>query len=228
MMEVNTVVEESKCNGVFSGEGEACSKEVEQRSGPSDCHLGEEVNTVVEESVMEQSMHSPKINVEQAFTPGFPKSFGGCRDGHGHGINLEVDLAQALSMNLNEKGFLSLNHSGSGRQLASTPKLLWNEKKKRKKKVQLEGFSSFARLHGHKAAAISKHTSKSVIFRPAAAAIARSDLSEDVTSPSNLLLNEAKATLQLDKSVGINFNGKEEDVLNKIIELELQDKERSK
>ncbi|KAL7240649.1 hypothetical protein ACSBR2_006323 [Camellia fascicularis] len=197
-------------------------KSVMERSGHSDCHLGEEVNTVVEESVMEESMHSPKINVEQAFTPGFPRSFSGSRDGHGHGINLEVDLAQALSMNLNGKGFLSLNHSGSGRQLASTPKLLWNEKKKKKER------RSFARLHGHKAAAISKHTSKSVIFRPAAAAIARSDLSEDVTSPSNLLLNEAKATLQLGKSLGINFNGKEEDVLNKIIELELQDKERSK
>ncbi|KAL7185377.1 hypothetical protein ACSBR2_027338 [Camellia fascicularis] len=228
VMEVNTVVEESKCNGVFNGEEETCSKEVEQRTGPSDCHLGKEVNTVVKETVMEESMHSPKIKVEQAFTPGFPRSFSGSRDGHGHGINLEVDLAQALSMNLNGKGFLSLNHLGSGRQFVSAPKLLRNEKKKRKKKVQLEGFSSFARLYGHKAAAVSKHTSKSVIFRPATAAIAHSDLLEGVSSPSNFLLNEAKATLQLGKSLGINFNGKEEDVLNKIIELELQDKERSK
>ncbi|THG04821.1 hypothetical protein TEA_008034 [Camellia sinensis var. sinensis] len=228
MMEVNTVVEELKCDGVFSGEEEACSKEVEQRIGPSDCHLGEEVNTVVKETMMEESVHSPKINVEQAFTPGFPKSFSGSRVGHGHGINIEVDLAQALSMNLNGKGFLSLNHSGLGKQPASVPKLLQNDKKKRKKKVQLEGFTSFTRLHGHKAAAVSKHSSKSIIFRLATAAIARSDLSEGVTSLSNLLLNEAKPTLQLGKSLGINFNGKEEDVLNKIIELELQDKERSK
>ncbi|CAL5356809.1 unnamed protein product [Camellia sinensis] len=228
MMEVNTVVEELKCDGVFSGEEEACSKKVEQRIGPSDCHLGEEVNTVVKETMMEELVHSPKINVEQAFTLGFPKSFSGSRVGHGHGINLEVDLAQALSMNLNGKGFLSLNHSGLGKQPTSVPKLLRNEKKKRKKKVQLEGFTSFTRLHGHKAAAVSKHSSKSVIFRLATVAIARSDLSEGVTSLSNLLLNEAKATLQLGKSLGINFNGKEEDVLNKIIELELQDKERSK
>ncbi|KAL7196389.1 hypothetical protein ACSBR1_036412 [Camellia fascicularis] len=181
VMETNTVLEESKCDGVFSGEEEACSKEVEQRTGSGDCHLKEEVNTVVEETMLEESVHGPKINVEQAFTPGFPRSFSGSRDGHGHGINLEVDLAQALSMNLNRKRFLSLNHLGLG---------------------------SFARLHGHKAAAVSKHTSKSVIFRPAAAAIARSDLSEGVASQRNLLLHESKTTLQLGKSLGINFNGK--------------------
>ncbi|KAL7263008.1 hypothetical protein ACSBR1_001220 [Camellia fascicularis] len=99
---------------------------------------------------------------------------------------------------------------------------------RRKKKVHLEGFTSFDRLHGHKDATVSKHTSKSVIYRPVAVAIARSDLSEGVTSPNNLLLNEAKATIQLGKSLGINFNGKEDDVLNKIIELELKEKERSK
>mgnify|MGYP003702777461 CR=1 FL=1 len=139
-----------------------------------------------------------------------------------------MDLAQALSKNPNRKGLLSLNHSGLVRQPASVPKLLRNAKRKRKKKVQLEGFTSFARFHGQKAAAVSKHTSRSVIFRPAAAAIARSDLSECFTSPKNLLLDEAKATIQLGKSLGINFNGKEDDVLNKIIELELKDKERSK
>ena len=139
-----------------------------------------------------------------------------------------VDLSQALRKNLNRKGLLSLTQSGLVRQPPSVPKLLRNEKRKRKKKVQLEGFTSFARLHGQKGTAVSKHTSRSVIFRPAAAAIAHSDLTEGVTSPNNLLLNEAKATLQLGKSLGINFNGKEDDVLNKIIELELKDKERSK
>ncbi|THG02272.1 hypothetical protein TEA_012243 [Camellia sinensis var. sinensis] len=86
-----------------------------------------------------------------------------------------------------------------------------NEKRKSKKKVHLEGFTSFARPHGQKATAVNKHTSKSVIFRPAATAIACSDLSEGITSPNNLLLNEAKATIQLGKSLGINFNGKEDD-----------------
>ncbi|KAL7203189.1 hypothetical protein ACSBR2_016485 [Camellia fascicularis] len=131
---------------------------------------------------MEESMHSLKINVEQVFTPGFIRSFSRSRDGLGHGINLEVDLAQALSKNLNGKGVLSLNHSGLGRQPTSVPKLLRNEKKNRKKNVQPKGFTSFARFHGHKAAAVSKYTSKSVIFRPVAVAVARSNLSEGVTS----------------------------------------------
>ncbi|KAL7262115.1 hypothetical protein ACSBR1_000490 [Camellia fascicularis] len=178
--------------------------------------------------MMEEPVHNPKINVEQVFTLGFIRSLSGSRDGLGHGINLEVDLAQALSKNLNGKGILSLNHSGLIRQLVSVPKLLWNEMKKRKKKVQLEWFTSFASLHRHEAATISQHISKSLIYRPAAATIARSDLSEGVTSPNNLVLNEAKATIQLGKSLGINFNGKEDDVLNKIIKLELKDKERSK
>ncbi|KAL7200136.1 hypothetical protein ACSBR2_022276 [Camellia fascicularis] len=213
VIEVNTVVEESKWDEGFNREGEVCTKEVD---------------IVVEETILEESVHSPNFIVEQVSTPGFIKNFNGSRDGIGFGINLEVDLAQALSKNLNRKGLLSLNHSGLVRQPASVPKLLRNEKRKRKKKVQLEGFTSFARLHGQKAAAVSKHTSRSIIFRPAAAVIARSDLSEGVTSPNNLLLNEAKATIQLDKSLGINFNGKEDDVLNKIIELELKDKGRSK
>ncbi|KAL7163600.1 hypothetical protein ACSBR2_039671 [Camellia fascicularis] len=44
---------------------------------------------------------------------------------------------------------------------------------------------------------VSKHNSKSVIYRPAAAVMALSDLSEGATSPNNYLLKEAKATLQL-------------------------------
>ncbi|CAL5337877.1 unnamed protein product [Camellia sinensis] len=226
VMEVNTIVEESKWDEGLIRVEEVCTKEVDQRTGSNDCHLGEEVNTVVEETILEESVHNPNCIVEQVSTPGFIKSFSGSRDGSGFGINLEMDLA--FSKNLNRKGFLSINQSGLVKQPTSVPKLLRNEKRKRKKKVQLEGFTSFARLHGQKAAAVSKHTSRSVIFRPIAAAIARSDLSEGVTSPNNLFLNEAKATTQLGKSFGINFNRKEDDVLNKIIKLELKDKERSK
>ncbi|KAL7195599.1 hypothetical protein ACSBR1_035765 [Camellia fascicularis] len=221
-MVVNTVVEETKWDEGFSRDNGACTKEVEQREGPIDCHTGDEIG----ETMMEESVHRPKSQV-QISTPGFIRSFSGSRDGLGHGINLEMDLAQALSKNLNERSILSLNHSALVRQPASVQKLLQNEKKKRKKKVQLEGFTSFARLHGHKVAIVSKHTSKSVIYRIAAVAIAHSNLYEGATSPNNYLLKETKATLQLGKSLGINFNGKEDVVLNKIIELELKDKERT-
>ncbi|CAL5334039.1 unnamed protein product [Camellia sinensis] len=206
VMQVNSVIEESKWDEGFIREEEVCTKEVDQRSGSNDCHLGEEVNIVIEETILEESVHSPNFIVEQVSTPGFIKSFSGSRVGSGFGINLEVDLSQAISKNLNRKGLLSLNQSGLVRQPTSVPKLLRNEKRKRKK----------------------KHTSKSIIFRPAATAIERLDLSEGITSPNNLLLNEAKAILQLGKSLGINFNGEEDDILNKIIEVELKDKERSK
>ncbi|CAL5334043.1 unnamed protein product [Camellia sinensis] len=206
VMQVNSVIEESKWNEGFIREEEVCTKEVDQRSGSNDCHLGEEVNIVIEETILEESVHSPDFIVEQVSTLGFIKSFSRSRVGSGFGINLEVGLSQAISKNLNRKGLLSLNQSGLVRQPTSVPKLLRNEKRKRKK----------------------KHTSKSIIFRPAATAIERSDLSEGITSSNNLLLNEAKAILQLGKSLGINFNGEEDDVLNKIIEVELKDKERSK
>ncbi|KAL7190068.1 hypothetical protein ACSBR1_039666 [Camellia fascicularis] len=143
--------------------------------------------------MVEESVHSPKSQV-QVFTPRFIRSFSGSRHGLGHGINLEVDLAQALSKNLNGRGILSLNHLGLVRQPTSVPKFLQKGKKKRKKKVQLEGFTSFARLHGHKVATANKHTFKSVIYRPTAAAIAHSDLSEGGTSLNNYLSKEAKAT----------------------------------
>ncbi|KAL7228748.1 hypothetical protein ACSBR2_007444 [Camellia fascicularis] len=181
-MVVNTVVEETKWDEGFSRDNGACTKEVEQREGPIDCHTGEES----EETLIEESVHSPESQV-QVSTPGFIKSLSGSRDGLGHGINLEVDLAQALSKNLNGRGILSLNHSGL----------------------------------------VSKYNSKSVIYRPAAAAITLSDMSEGATSLNNYLLEEVKATLQLGKSLGINFNGEEDVVLNKIIELEIQDKERA-
>ncbi|CAL5367197.1 unnamed protein product [Camellia sinensis] len=183
VMEVNTVVEELKWEEGFNKEEEVCTKKVDQKSRSSDCHLGEEVNTVIEETILEESVHNPNFIIEQVSTPSFFKCFSGSCDRSGFGINLEVDLAQALSKNLNRKGLLSLNQSGLVRQPTPVPKLFRNEKRKRKKKVQLEGFTSFARLHGQKAIAVNKHTSRSVIFRPTIAAIARSDLSEGGTSP---------------------------------------------
>ncbi|CAL5368243.1 unnamed protein product [Camellia sinensis] len=119
-MEVNTVVEESKWDEGFNREEKVCTKEVD---------------TVIEETILEESVHNPNFIVEQVSTPGFIKNFSGSRDGIGFGINLEVDLAQALSKNLNRKGLLSLNPSGLVRQPVSVLKLLRNEKKKRKKKV---------------------------------------------------------------------------------------------
>ncbi|CAL5356713.1 unnamed protein product [Camellia sinensis] len=222
----NTVVEETKLDS------ESCSKE----------------GAYVEVMMLEEPMHSPKSNdgnqrcVEQVFTQGFMKSFSGSREGLQPGINLEVDLAQSISNNLVSDPFsrpiepcnvkpgcngllaLCLNHSGHIRQSAAISKPLRNVKKKGKQKAHLEGFTTFSRLHGYKA--VNKPTSKSIIYRPAAAAIAQSELSESESSLNNYLLQEATATIQLGKTLGINFNGQEDVALNKIMDLERKDKKR--
>ncbi|KAL7233189.1 hypothetical protein ACSBR1_016923 [Camellia fascicularis] len=124
------------------------------------------------------------------------------------------------------KSILTPYHSGQFKPLSHNPILQQPMKKRGKKKSQLEGFSSFAKIHGYRAAAVHKHSSKSIIFRPAAFALAHSDLSESSSSFNHCLLQEAKDTMHLGKSLGINFNGMEDVALSKIIDLELKDKER--
>ncbi|XP_028066846.1 protein FAR-RED IMPAIRED RESPONSE 1-like [Camellia sinensis] len=94
------------------------------------------------------------------------------------------------------------------------------------KKAHIEGFTSFARFHGYRTAAAHKHSSKSVVFSPAVSGFAQSDLSEGSSSSNNELFEEAKATIHLGKCLGINYNGKEDTVLSKIIDLELKDKDK--
>ncbi|KAL7265599.1 hypothetical protein ACSBR1_003390 [Camellia fascicularis] len=166
----------------------ACTKEKIQRNEPIDCQLGEEVDTIVEETAFEAG---PMIR----------------KGPYGKSI-------------LTQNSFSQYSSSASSSNL-----LLRKEKQKGKLKSQLEGFTSFARLHAFTIAVASKH-SKSAIFRPAVATFAQSDLSEGVTPLNNYLLTEAKATLQLEKTLGINYNGEKDVVLNRIVDLELKDKER--
>ncbi|KAL7170882.1 hypothetical protein ACSBR2_035690 [Camellia fascicularis] len=162
----------------------------------------------------------------------------------GPGINLEVNLAhvpnQSLSSGMallqsagrskklgpNGVCLVTLNPKAQGKSITPFSEPLQTERKKGKKKAHIEGFNSFARFHGFRTAAALKNSSKSVIFRPAASTFAQSDLSESGSSSSNYLLEEAKATIQLGKSLGVNFNSEEDVVLNKIIDLEMKDKAR--
>ncbi|KAL7250248.1 hypothetical protein ACSBR1_012280 [Camellia fascicularis] len=123
----------------------------------------------------------------------------------------------------NGKGILSLNHSSQIRPPANSSTPLRKVKNIGGKKAQFEGFSSFSRLYGHKV--VHKPISKSIIYRPVAAAIAQSDLSKAETSQKNYLIQEATA-IQLGKTLGLNYNGQEDVALTKIIKLELNDKER--
>lgn len=167
----STVVEETKLDAGSSSKEGACVKVM----------------------MLEETVHSPKSNdgnqryVEQVFTQGFIKSLSESREGLQPGINLEVDLAQSICNNQDigpsskpiepcdirpgSNGLLalSLNHSGQIRRSAAILKPLQNVKKMGKQKAQLKGFTTFSRLHGYKA--VNKSTSKSIIHRPAAAAV---------------------------------------------------------
>ncbi|CAL5388666.1 unnamed protein product [Camellia sinensis] len=101
-----------------------------------------------------------------------------------------------------------------------------NLRNKGKMKSKMEGFTSFARIHAYSNNAAKKHFTKSVIYRPAAKALAQSNSFASNSSLRNQILSEAAATIQLGKSFGIDYHGKEGIVLNKIAELELKDNEK--
>ncbi|GMP65424.1 hypothetical protein CsSME_00026222 [Camellia sinensis var. sinensis] len=123
-------------------------------------------------------------------------------------------------------GTLGLKDQSLDRSSSFTLNPFRKVKKSGKKKAHVEDFFRFARLYGQKAATTIKHSSKSVTLRSAAAAFAQSDLSEGKSSSSSFLLKEAKATIKLGEQLGINFKGKEVAVMDKIIDLELNDKVR--
>ncbi|KAL7230465.1 hypothetical protein ACSBR2_008860 [Camellia fascicularis] len=153
--------------------------------------------------------------------PRSSKALLGC---HSHVHSISTDPHD--NVGLTGLGIMGFQDQGHGRPPTFTLHPLWNFRKSGKNKAQVEGFSRFARLYGLKAAAIGKHTSRSVIFKPAAVALAHSGLSEGDSSLNSFLLKEAKATINLGDKLGINFKGKEVVVLDKIIDLELKDKER--
>lgn len=131
-----------------------------------------------------------------------------------------------LATILNGSGTMSLHDQGPVRCPASILNPHRSAKKAGKKKVQIEGFSCFARLYGLKFAGISKHSSKSVIFKPTVVARAHSELSDGESSSHSYPLKEAQATVKLRKDLGINFRGQEDGVVDKILELELKVDER--
>ncbi|KAL7218082.1 hypothetical protein ACSBR2_011370 [Camellia fascicularis] len=234
--DVDTRVEESSCDVVSSrpsvvGEGEAM---IEERAPSPKCN--------------DKSARC----VEQASIAGLFKSHSGPKMNLGPGISLEVDLGLPLCkhcvqsptevqnarptpndlMLLNSPGphtgvtssglkILSLKDQGQVNSPSFYLNHLRNTRNSGRKKPQMEGFSRFARL-----SAFSKSNSKPVIFRPAVAALAQSDLSKGCSSHRSFLLKETAATVQLGHKLGINFQGKEDVVMHKIIDLELNDKAR--
>ncbi|KAL7212078.1 hypothetical protein ACSBR2_014862 [Camellia fascicularis] len=208
--EGDIVVEVLNCDRGYSKDKDACVKETMMEKS-THCPKSKSVDQVV--------------CSEQVFTSGFIKSLSGSRDLLGPRINLEVDLAHSPGKHLisrpgnsrplslchshksinsfgphdntgsNSMGIMCSNDHGQVRPTTINPKPQQKEKQKGKKRAQMEGFTSFARLHDHKVTSTSKHPSKTVIFRLAATAIALSDLSEGDSSMNKCLLNEAQATI---------------------------------
>ncbi|KAL7224365.1 hypothetical protein ACSBR1_025760 [Camellia fascicularis] len=234
--DVDTRVEESPCDVEFSRPSVVGAREamMEERAPCPKCN------------------DKSERCVEQVSTAGFFKSLSGPRVDLGLGISLEVDLAlplreqciqsplEAQNIRPTSNGLLLFNSPGPHTGISTSgPKVLSihdqgqvksssfslnhlrNTRKPERKKAQIKGFSRFAHL-----SAISKNSSKPVIFTPGVATLAQSNLSEGYSSHHSFLLKEAAGTVQLGQKLGINFQGKEDVGLDKINDLELKDKER--
>lgn len=68
---------------------------------------------------------------------------------------------------------------------------------------------------------------KCVVYRSAAAAMALSVSTDGIVNRNRILLNEAQAARALDNLFGNNFKGSEEEVVSKILQMEIQDAERA-
>lgn len=68
---------------------------------------------------------------------------------------------------------------------------------------------------------------RGAVFRAAAAALSCS-ISQDsqLSRKRKMMIEEARATLPVGKSLGMNCDGKEVEVIQKIVQLEIQDEDR--
>ncbi|KAI8026186.1 Cytochrome P450 85A1 [Camellia lanceoleosa] len=88
------------------------------------------------------------------------------------------------------------------------------------------GFSGFTRRLGQLGAGFCKNNSKGVVGRAAAAAVLKSAAGKSIPSYSEDKLHEAQLTLLLGNSLGIDCMGQDEEVLQKIVQMEELDEER--
>lgn len=98
-------------------------------------------------------------------------------------------------------------------------------KKKRKTIEDILGFSKIT-LQKQKGRRDKK---KCVVFRSAVEAAALSVFvsSDGIVNRNRILLNEAQAIWSVNKTMGIGYDGDEEEVISKIVEMEAQDMERA-
>ncbi|KAI7999156.1 hypothetical protein LOK49_LG10G01264 [Camellia lanceoleosa] len=184
---------------------------------------------------------------EHLFTPGFIKSVSGASV-HRSGIHLEVNLGHIhgpISPNgLTEEGVgTSISHTTKSHWAGTRQEGLLVQSKKAKRKGKMKGagpgeakpntgdvgYRQLARLYGQKGKhPSSKSIPKCAVFRAAAAAWSLSASTKSGSSKGRHILSEAQANLQLGKVLGIHYNGKDSEVLEKLVELESIDRGRRK
>lgn len=72
-----------------------------------------------------------------------------------------------------------------------------------------------------------RNKNKCAVYRSASAAVALSVSTEGIANRNRILLNEAQAVWALDNLFGNDYAGSEEEVISKIIQMEVQDEERA-
>ncbi|KAI8010756.1 hypothetical protein LOK49_LG06G01014 [Camellia lanceoleosa] len=119
-------------------------------------------------------------------------------------------------------------------ELSSRKKLQKNRGRKRvvtkssgkKLKEMKQGYLQLPKRYSHKGASSSKLGPKRALWKAAAVVASRSDSIASEVARSRSLLKEAQGTIQMGKLLGINYKGKEEEVLSKIMDLEANDRAR--
>ncbi|KAI8028937.1 hypothetical protein LOK49_LG01G00924 [Camellia lanceoleosa] len=124
-------------------------------------------------------------------------------------------------------------HEGSNRALGSgsTQQLLKaasSARKKAQKNRRSLKLPIFSRRRGQSESLERRNHHKEALFKSASAALSRSlaNRSHSGSSSDALILNKAQATLRMGKLLGVEFEQDEANIVNQIVELEKQDKEK--
>ncbi|GMP63919.1 hypothetical protein CsSME_00025408 [Camellia sinensis var. sinensis] len=193
-----------------------------------------------------------QIIVDDVITPGFMKSLSG-PEKDAPGLNIEVVLRKAHSLqcgtilghrsselsdpndlltgeeavqNSNGKAIsVRMDKEPFGETRSNTA--VGDQKRKTTTKEKGKGLMKYHRKKkGNLQIGVGSvlNFRKGAIFRSAAAAISLSMASK--SGSGQLLLNEAEATLKIGKVLGLKCKGNDEEVISKLMELEVKDKER--
>ncbi|KAI8004185.1 Polyadenylate-binding protein 7 [Camellia lanceoleosa] len=192
---------------------------------PGEACESREVARVLSSSNVQNGVDRP---VDGDFSnPGLLKSLSGSRFIKA-GLNIEVVLTKAHELN-NAEGPVARNgRVVSSEILGSSAESI--QKRAADKRVQIHDLpSNYQKKKGSlqrdkSMAGTSLNLKKAAVFRSAVAALSLSATSE--SNNRRLLLTEAEASLQIGRILGVNCEGNDDVVLSKLMDLEVNDKEK--